>query len=137
MSVSAREVLLVYDKACPVCDNYCRAVRINNTVGRLLLVNARDDHPVLEEITARDLDIDQGMVLKLGEQLFYGADAIQALALLSSRSGAFNRINFWLFKSPRRARLLYPLLRTGRNLLLKILGRTKINNLALPNNEKF
>jgi hypothetical protein len=56
---------------------------------------------------------------------------------MGSTTGAFNRINRWLFGSRGRARILYPLLRSGRNLLLKALGRTRINNLRLPGKERF
>jgi hypothetical protein len=48
------------------------------------------------------------------------------LALLSSRGTLFNRINALVFRSYERARLLYPILRAGRNVTLKILGRRKI-----------
>jgi len=37
-------------------------------VGRLVLVDARDGGPVMEEITARGFDIDQGMVVKVGSE---------------------------------------------------------------------
>lgn len=131
------EILLVYDKECPACDNYCRMVRIRESVGQLKIVNARDSSKVMEEITASGLDIDQGMVLKMGSQLYYGSDAIHAIALISSRSGIFNRLNYWLFKSKTLSTVLYPVLRFFRNLLLKILGKTKINNLGVENNEKF
>ena len=89
------------------------------------------------EITARGWDIDQGMVLKVGDQLYYGSDAIHALALICSRSGIFNRFNYWLFKSRTLSHVFYPVLRFFRNLLLKLLGRTKINNLKLENNARF
>lgn len=131
------EILLVYDKECPACDNYCRMVRIRESVGELKIVNARDSSKVMEEITASGLDIDQGMVLKMGNQLYYGSDAIHAIALISSRSGIFNRLNYWLFKSKTLSTVLYPVLRFFRNLLLKILGKTKINNLRMENNDKF
>ncbi len=129
--------MLVYDKECPACDNYCRVVRINEGVGKLTIINARDDSAVMKEITAQEMDIDQGMVLKMGDALYYGADAIHALALISRRSGVFNRVNYWLFKSKTRAGLLYPVLRACRNLLLKILGKTRINNLGIPGNTRF
>jgi len=80
---------------------------------------------------------DEGMVLKVDGALYYGADAIHALAAMGGAAGAFNRINRWLFGSRSRARILYPLLRSGRNLLLKALGRTRINNLQLPGKERF
>ena len=131
------EILLVYDKECPVCNNYCQMVRIRESVGDLKIVNARDESDVMREITAQGLDIDQGMVLKMGGQLYYGSDAIHALALISSRYGLFNRLNYWLFKSKTLSHILYPVLRFFRNLLLKLLGKTKINNLDVDDNDKF
>lgn len=130
-------VVLVYDKECPACDNYCRIVRIREELGGLILQDARCPSPILEEITARGWDIDQGMVLKVDDQLFYGSDAIHALALLSSRSGIFNRMNYWIFRSKRLSHFLYPILRHLRNLLLKLLRKTKINNLKQQNNNYF
>lgn len=131
------EILLVYDKECPVCDAYCQIVRIRKSVGELKLIDARSKNDIMDEITAKGLDIDQGMVLKMDDQLYYGSDAIHALALISSRSGIFNRINYWIFRSRILSAWFYPILRFFRNLLLKLLGKTKINNLELPNNEKF
>lgn len=135
--MSSLDVVLVYDKQCPFCDHYCRMVRIRQAVGHLELVDAREPSAVMDEITRAGLDIDQGMVLKMGGRLYYGADAIHALSLLGSRSGLFNRFNAWVFSSPRRAQRLYPLLRACRNVLLKCLGKTKVNNLSLPGNERF
>ncbi|MDX1456883.1 MAG: DCC1-like thiol-disulfide oxidoreductase family protein [Marinobacter sp.] len=131
------EILLVYDRECPVCDQYCRMVRIRRDVGQLQLVDAREDSAIMREITAQGLDIDQGMVLKLGGRLYYGADAIHALALISSRSGLFNRLNYWLFRSPLLSGIGYPILRSIRNLLLKLLAKSRINNLDKPNNQRF
>lgn len=135
--MTREEILLVYDKECPVCDNYCRVVRIRESIGDLKLVDARERGAVMQEITARGWDIDQGMVLKMGGQLYYGSDAIHALALISSRAGFFNRFNYWIFKSAILSTILYPVLRSCRNLLLKLLGVSKINNLGKPDNEKF
>ena len=135
--MSRPEILLIYDKECPACNAYCQIVRIRESVGDLKIIDAREKSDVLDEITDRGLDIDQGMVLKMGDQLYYGSDAIHALALISSRSGIFNRFNFWMFKSKSISSWLYPMLRFCRNLLLKILGKTKINNLGISNNEKF
>ncbi len=135
--MSEREILVVYDRQCPVCEAYCRMTRIRESVGELHLVDAREPSAVMDEITEQGLDIDQGMVVKVGDSVYYGAEAIHALALMSSRSGLFNRLSHWVFRSQTRARLLYPLLRAARNLLLKGLRRTKVNNLDLPANERF
>jgi len=130
-------ILLIYDKECPACNAYCQMVRIRQSVGELKLINAREDTEVMQQITAQGLDIDQGMVLKMGDNWYYGSDAIYMLSLLSSRSGLFNRLNYHLFKSKRLAKWLYPLLRFCRNLLLKLLGKRKINNLGISGNDRF
>ncbi len=135
--MATREILLVYDRECPVCEAYCRLVRIRESLGTLHLINARDRGAIVDEISARGLDIDQGMVLKIDDVLYYGADAIHALALISTPSGLFNRFNHRVFRSKQLAGALYPLFRFLRNLLLKILRRTKINNLRIQGNERF
>ena len=83
------------------------------------------------------LDIDAGMVLKVDDTIYYGSDAIHALALRSSRKGFVNRMAYWVFRSKWVARVFYPFLAGCRNLLLKGLGRTRINNLGTVDNENF
>ena len=131
------EIQLLYDKQCPACDLYCRHVEVRESEGRLVRIDARDPGELMAEVTALGLDIDEGMVLKVGDRLYYGADAINELALLSSRRGFFNKLASVAFRSPAVARILYPILKAMRNLLLKVLGRTRINNLELPNRERF
>lgn len=131
------EVQLVYDKQCPVCEFYCQRVDIRESAGTLLRIDARDAGELMDEITALGLDIDEGMVVKAGDQVYYGSDALNALALLSSRSGVINRLAYYLFRSRRSSRVLYPVLRSCRNLLLKMLGRTRINNLRLSGKDRF
>ena len=131
------DIELVYDRQCPVCDLYCRKVDVDPAAGRLVRVDAREPSAVMDEITARDLDIDEGMVLRVGDRYYYGADAINELARLSSRAGLFNRLAHIAFCSHAVARVLYPVMKLCRNLLLKLLGRTRINNLRRPNNERF
>jgi predicted DCC family thiol-disulfide oxidoreductase YuxK len=135
--VKREELLFVYDRECPACNAYCQVVRIRESVGELRIVDARENSEVMNEITSQGLDIDQGMVLKMGNQLYYGSDAVHTLALMGSRSGIFNRINYWIFKSKTISSILYPVLRFFRNFLLKILGKTKINNLEIDGNDKF
>lgn len=130
-------IVLIYDKDCPACNAYCHLVRIRQSVGELTLINAREDSAILRELTAQGLDIDQGMVLKMGDKLYYGSDAIYMLSLLSSRSGLFNRLNYHLFKSRKVANWLYPMLRACRNMLLKLMRKRKINNLGISGNERF
>jgi predicted DCC family thiol-disulfide oxidoreductase YuxK len=126
------DVWYVYDGECPLCRMAARALRIREAVGKLHLINAREDtlHPVIQEINARGLDIDKGTVIKFGGNLYHGGDAMVMMALLGSNSGWFNRLNATLFKSPIFARLCYPTIRGGRNLLLWFKGVGQIHNLG-------
>ncbi len=131
------DMFLVYDKQCPACDFYCNLVRIRESVGRLVLIDAREPGELMDKITAAGLDIDQGMVLKVGSTLHYGSDAIHMLSLMSTRSGVFNRLSYWCFHSERVSAFLYPIFRAWRNLLLKALRKNKINNLDIADNDSF
>ena len=119
---------LVYDGECPFCSRFVRYVRLQQSVGKLHLVNAREGGPMVSEMLRAGLDLDEGMVLKLGGRHYHGADCIHVLALLSGRSDLFNRINAAIFRSAGLSRILYPLLRAGRNVTLRLLGRAKMND---------
>lgn len=90
------------------------------------MINARDGGQEVNEVLKAGLDLDEGMVLKLSGKLYHGKDCIHALALLSESKGFFNRLNAWVFKSKARSAVLYPILRFGRNTVLRLLGRKKL-----------
>ena len=122
---------LVYDGECQVCKTYCKYIRIREAVGNLHLVDARLPSSIMEEITQAGLDIDQGMVLKFKDVIYYGPDAIHMLTLLSTPSGVFNRINYYVFSTKIGASIFYPLGKAFRTLLLKLLGIKYIENLNI------
>ena len=124
------EVLIVYDGQCPFCSRYVELVRLRQSLGQVRLINAREGGPLVDELQRAGVDLDEGMALKLDGRLYHGHDCIHMLALLSTPSSAFNRLNAALFRSPRAARLLYPVWRTGRNAALRLLGRSKIRKQA-------
>ena len=101
-------------------------VRLRDSVGPVRLINAREPDPIVAELRRAGYDLDEGMVLKYGGRTYHGADCIMMLAMLSTPVGPFNRINAAIFRSPTASRLLYPLLRTGRRAVLRLLGRTRI-----------
>jgi predicted DCC family thiol-disulfide oxidoreductase YuxK len=128
---------VVYDKECPICEFYCQRIDVRDSAGELVRVDARDDSEVMTEITALGLDIDEGMVVRIGDELHYGADAIHELAKLGSKKGFVNNAARLGFGSRRIARFLYPFFKFLRNLLLKMLGKTRINNLQQPDKDNF
>lgn len=133
MNDQQKEAWLVYDKKCPVCNNYVTFFRARKTIN-LHLVDAREDSAIMKEITKKDLDIDEGMVLKIDDILFYGSDAMHALALLGTKSGWLNKLNYYLFSSKIIAHIVYPIGKAIRNLVLKLLNIPKIYNLKNKKN---
>lgn len=134
---TSKDVVLIYDRECPACDFYCRRAEVDGAVGTLRRINARKPSQVMTEITQAGLDIDQGMVLKKDGVLYYGSEAIHQLARIAPRHGAFNALNRAMFATQPAAQALYPILRACRNLLLKFLRKTKINNLGASSNDRF
>jgi predicted DCC family thiol-disulfide oxidoreductase YuxK len=122
-------ILIVYDGDCPFCSNYVALTKLKESVGEVTLVNAREPTgKVLEEVNNLNLDLDEGMAVKLNGVWYHGADCIHILALLSSKSGFFNALIAVVFSNRNLSKSLYPLLRFFRNITLRLLGRTKINS---------
>ena len=118
---------LLYDGDCPFCANYARLVRLRKAAGPIEMLNARDHPDLAAQCLQRGYDLDQGMLLHLDGQDYWGADCIHRLALLSSDNDCFNRLNARLFRHQALSRAFYPLLRAGRNLSLKLRGRHNIH----------
>jgi predicted DCC family thiol-disulfide oxidoreductase YuxK len=117
---------LVYDGACPFCTRFATMVRLRAAVGAVELVNARDGGPVIDRLCAKGIDLDQGNVFSYGGRDYVGPEAMQAIATLTGLEGLFGRIAAWMIAAPGRARLLYPLLRGVRNLMLKLKGEPQL-----------
>jgi len=115
-------ILIVYDGACPFCRAYVRLLRLKEQIGEVELLNARAADARIAHYQQQGFDLDQGMLVVLGDVVHSGADAMQVLASCSTPSAWFNRFNAWIFASRFRCRLLYPLLRAGRRIILLILG---------------
>lgn len=119
--------IIVYDGECPFCTRYVAMLRLKAAFGNVRLVDARSGDPVVQRILDAGLDLDEGMALIQGEHVYHGDDCIHRLALMSTPSTLFNKLNGAIFKSPTASRILYPVLRCGRNTALMLLGRRKIS----------
>jgi predicted DCC family thiol-disulfide oxidoreductase YuxK len=124
------ELALIYDGKCPVCTAYSCTVDIGDEAAPAIRrIDARGDDAMVKLATAAGLDLDEGMVVSYRGKFHHGADALHLMATLAPARGLWNRVNRFMFSSRAASRLMYPLLRSGRNLLLRLLGRKKINNL--------
>jgi len=119
-------LIVIYDGYCPFCSRYVSHVRLRDVVQELRYVDARDGGLIVAEAVQKGFDLDDGMVVIIDDTYYYGADALQVLADLTSPVDAFNRLNATLLTSRTLSHIVYPLLRLGRNVLLYFLGRPKL-----------
>lgn len=117
---------VIYDGDCPFCSAYVSMVRLRSAVGKVELINARDGGPAVRDVLARGYDLDEGMVLIYAGNYYHGADCMNRIALLTSPVGPFNAFSAFVFRSSTISSILYPVLRGGRNLVLRLLGRRKL-----------
>lgn len=118
--------VVIYDGECIFCQNYVRLLRLQDGVGTVELLDARSSDPRVQDISQQGYDLDEGMVFLYKGQIFHGADAVQVLGMLSSRSTLFNRLNAALLGRPRLARAVYPWLKLGRRVTLWLRGSSPI-----------
>jgi predicted DCC family thiol-disulfide oxidoreductase YuxK len=114
---------ILYDGACPFCDDYVRYQRLRASVGTVDLVDARANPAILRDEGVSPAQLEDGMVVIYGGRQYHGADAVHLLSRLSDPpSRWWVRAVAWVSRSPRAARLLYPILKVGRRAALTLLG---------------
>ena len=124
--IDDKNMKIIYDGECPFCSKYVRLIQLKKNLGYVELINAREDPTIKEKLKRLSIDINQGMVLIDGEDIYFAEDCIHRLALLSTSSTFFNRINKFIFKNKIISKILYPIMKTGRNFILFILKRKQI-----------
>lgn len=131
MTETPQDIWFIYDGDCPICQTGASFYKVRQSVGKVVTVDARTEknHPVLLEVNKARLNLDDGMVIKFNGTLYQGAAALHLMATLGADEGILNTINNALFKNEALAKTLYPYMRMGRNIALKIKGIGNINNL--------
>lgn len=121
-SESPAGLIIVYDGDCPLCKRYVRMIRLKQTLGDVVLENARERGSGADIVKAHGLELDDGMAVVYRGKIYYGYDAVNFIALVSSPVGTVNKLNALIFRCPIIARLLYPVMKMGRRILLKVLN---------------
>lgn len=122
-----QEVWIIYDGECPLCNYSAKMVKIKKAVGRVQLINARSSDPMLEQVKIAGLDLNEGFIVKFNDNFYHGPDALHFLAMIGDDDDWFNKLNIMLFRrSLLVAKILYPLLKILRNVLLYIRRVPKI-----------
>ena len=135
-AVAEHRALIIYDGDCIFCQNYARLVKLREAVGPVELIDARSGDNRVAQYWREGYDLNEGMLFVYAGQVHYGADAVNALANLSSTSSTFNRMNRAIFSSKWTSTVLYPILKIGRRVTLFLRGRRPIRESDLLKDEQ-
>ena len=117
------KIEILYDGACPFCDDYVRYQRLRAATDELTLIDARGNREVLRTYALEPADFEDGMVVVVDGLLHRGAEAVHQLSILSEPPASWwVRLVARMSRSARGARLLYPFLKRGRRIALALLG---------------
>ena len=116
-------ITIIYDGECPLCNHYITRLRLVETFGAVELVDARAESDITRKYWAQGYNLDQGMIVVLGDTVYYGADAANLLARLSTNSALFSKVQHWALSHAAVAKFVYPLLKVCRRIALRMKGR--------------
>jgi predicted DCC family thiol-disulfide oxidoreductase YuxK len=118
--------VILYDGACPVCGEYLNLLKIRELVDEVRLVNARTRPDLVDGLRAAGYEINDGIVLAHQGGIVYGASALSVIAELGASERSINRASAAVFRLPLIGEIFYVVLKAGRKLLLRLLGRDLI-----------
>jgi predicted DCC family thiol-disulfide oxidoreductase YuxK len=131
--MSKMHARLIYDGACIFCDAYVRLLALREAVGPVELIDARSGDPRLRAYESAGYDLNEGMLFEYNGTVYFGADAVNILATLSTPVSTFNRINGALLSKQLVARFFYPMFKFCRTITLKLRRVPKISGPNMAN----
>ena len=126
MSIDNSKIQIIYDGDCPICNAYVNYIRLKESFSHVEIINARNMHDMVSEYLAKGYDLNNGMVVTVNGMVYFGSSAVHVISLMSADNGVIRKMNKWIFSSEKRAKYIYPFLRTVRNIFLMILQRKKL-----------
>lgn len=128
-----KTLYLIYDDECPLCRSSAHALNIKKAVGNLVLINARESHPLVKAAYERGFDPDRGIIVIYNGHYYFGADASHFLAMLNSPHGFINKITANLFRIHFFATIFYPVIKFFRRFFITMKGVGPVKeNKGLP-----
>lgn len=118
-------IKVVYDGQCPFCRWYVDSLAGDDRA--LVKEDARCSPQLVEQLQSAAIDINQGITLLKGGQIFQGAEALTLLARHHAGSVFLKSIHHRLLYYRLVSVLLYPFLRLLRNGYLKVMGQKPID----------
>jgi predicted DCC family thiol-disulfide oxidoreductase YuxK len=113
---------LVYDGGCPFCLDFALRAELAAGLDDLELCDGRRDHALRSELRQRGLSLARGAILIEGDRVWHGSAAIAELCGRMVPGDALLAMLRGVFREPKRAERLYPLLLWARRWALRWRG---------------
>ena len=117
---------ILYDGECPACRSYMAVAGLRKVRPDLRIIDARKAPDMVAMLRRQGYEINEGMMVSVGGQLFFGADATRLIAQLGKAGGPLRAALLWAIGNAPWSLWLYPRLNWCRRLLLRMLGRKLI-----------
>lgn len=115
---------LLYDGECPACHSYIAIAQLHELWLGLRIINTREAPEIVRELRAKGFEINEGIVLHLCGNTYFGAEATRIIGTAGRKHGGPRALMLRAVGDAPWSRWLYPWLNRGRQLLLAALGRT-------------
>jgi predicted DCC family thiol-disulfide oxidoreductase YuxK len=120
--------VIVYDGDCPFCRSYISLMKLREAVGKVDLVDARAGGGAVNMLNAKGFDLNEGMAVIFGDKIYYGADAIVFISIMTHPLRPSSKMLAMLLRNKTRATIIYPIMKLGRQMTLRMLGVPDLPN---------
>ena len=109
----------IYDGECPFCNHFAELLEIKSKMTNIQILDGRKNLTLINSLLDKGYDIDKGAILLKDEEIFHGAEAINAICKqINNPSSSLLLLLSRVFKSTKRTKVLFPLLVRARRLAL-------------------
>ena len=122
MPESSEKIVLIYDGECPFCERYSDYISLRRT-REIALRDAREHPDLVNELRSRGYDLNKGMALLWGDDVYLGRSAMSVLDTLTMTRGAWDASLRHFLRIPGMLYVVYPICRLFRWIALKLLGK--------------
>jgi len=113
------ELTFIYDGECPFCNHFAELLELKSQIKHINTLDGRKNSDLISELLRKGYDLDKGAILLKEDEIFHGAEAINTVCnQINNPSGRLLKLLSNIFKSNKRAKLLFPFLVRARRFAL-------------------
>ena len=113
------EFTFIYDGECPFCNHFAGLIELKSKINNIQILDGRKNLDLISNLLDKGFDIDKGAILLKDDEILHGVDAINTICeQVKNPSDSLLKLLSNIFKSKKRAKLIFPLLIRARRFAL-------------------